>query len=257
MSLNDTQLTRYARHIVLHDVGGPGQIKLLRSRIALIGAGGIGSPAALYLAAAGVGHIGIIDDDRVDLSNLQRQILFTTETIGDKKGDVAQRRLAALNPDTTVTAHDIRLTADNADQLLSGYDLVIDGSDSFTTRFAVNAAAVRLAIPLVSAALGPFGGQLSLFMGHHSDLPCYQCLVSEIPPDEEAQNCATIGILGAVAGVMGSWAALEAMRVILGIGDSLAGKMLLFDAKACATRTVILKKDPACPACAARTPHPH
>ncbi len=256
MTLDDTQLERYARHIVLHDVGGTGQMKLLNSRIVLIGAGGIGSPAALYLAAAGVGHIGIIDDDTVDLSNLQRQILFATKDIGNKKGTVARKRLTALNPDITVSTHDIRLTADNAVQLLSGYDLVIDGSDSFSTRFAVNTAAVHLSMPLVSAALGPFEGQLSLFMGHHCDLPCYQCLISEIPPNEEAQSCAAIGILGAVAGVMGSWAALEAMRVILGIGESLAGKMLLFDARSCTTRTVTLKKDPACQVCAPKTSHP-
>ncbi|GER05721.1 thiamine biosynthesis protein ThiF [Iodidimonas muriae] len=251
MGLSNDQLDRYARHIVLHDVGGTGQMRLLNARVALVGAGGIGSPAGLYLAAAGVGHLTILDDDHVALSNLQRQVLYSTKDVGLAKGTVAATRLKALNPDIEISARPVRLTDDNAADLLAGHDLVLDGSDSYKTRLAVNRAAVALGIPLVSAALGPFEGQLSVFKGHDPALPCYQCLVPSIPPDEEAQSCTALGILGAVAGVMGSWAALEVLREITGVGESLAGRLLLFDAKSTRTRTVGLRKDPACPVCAA------
>ncbi|GAK32204.1 adenylyltransferase and sulfurtransferase MOCS3 [alpha proteobacterium Q-1] len=249
MELSDQQLERYARHIILHDVGGSGQRCLLASRVLLIGAGGIGSPAALYLAAAGVGHLGILDDDRVSLSNLQRQILYGTSDIGRSKGQAAAERLGAINPDVAVDVHEIRLDAGNAVSLLAGYDLILDGSDNFTTRLAVNEAAVALEIPLVSAAIGPFEGQLSVFKGYLPDRPCYQCLVPAPPADEAQKSCAETGVLGAVAGVMGSWAALEAMRELMNVGESLAGRMILFNARDAITRTVGLGKDPACAIC--------
>jgi len=249
MELDDRQLERYARHIVLRDVGGLGQQRFLTAKVLLIGAGGIGSPAALYLAAAGIGEIGIVDDDRVSLSNLQRQILHSTADIDTPKTESATRRLSALNPDVTVRGYQTRLEAANARELVGRHDLVIDGADSFTTRLAVNAACVAEQVPLVSAALGPFDGQLSVFKGYERDLPCYQCFVPELPPNEDEQTCEQIGILGAVAGVLGAWAALEALREIAGVGESLAGRMLLVDAMAAATRTITLKKDPQCPIC--------
>lgn len=247
--LTDSQLERYARHIVLHELGGPGQQRLLAARVGLIGAGGIGSPAALYLAAAGVGHLRIIDDDRVDLSNLQRQVLHATSDIDRPKIESARDRIAALNPDVRTEGIATRLSAGNAAGLLSGLDLVIDGSDSFATRLAVNDACITLGLPLVSAALGPFEGQLAVFRGHEDDQPCYRCFLGEEPPAGSDRSCAEIGILGAVAGVMGSWAALEAIRELCGIGDSLAGRMLLLDARQPGTRTIRIPKDPACPAC--------
>jgi len=250
MELDDSQLERYARHIVLKDVGGPGQQRFLSANILIIGAGGIGSPAALYLAAAGIGELGIVDNDAVSLSNLQRQVLHTTADIGTPKTDSAARHLSALNPDVTVRAHAQRLDGENARELVSGYDLVLDGADTFSTRLAVNAACVAERVPLVSAALGPFDGQLSVFKGYDGELPCYQCFVPQVPPNEAEQTCEQIGILGAVAGVLGAWAALEALREIAGIGESLAGRMLLFDGIESATRTVRLKKDPECPVCA-------
>lgn len=253
MDLSDDQLDRYARHIVLNDVGGAGQLRLLNARVALVGAGGIGSPAALYLAAAGIGQLTLIDDDRVSLSNLQRQILHRTSDIGRLKIESGRARIHDLNPDVTVHAIGDRLVEGNARDCLAGHDLVIDGSDSFTTRLLVNDTAIALGMPLVSAALGPFEGQLSVFAGHRADVPCYRCLVPAPPPDEEERSCAAIGILGAVAGVMGSWAALEALKTLLAIGDSLMGKLLLFDARSARTRLISLPKDPACPACGVRT----
>jgi len=249
MALSDTQLERYARHIVLHDVGGPGQQRFLAARVLLIGAGGIGSPAALYLAAAGVGRLGIVDDDRVALSNLQRQILHDSDSLGEAKTHSAERRLKALNPDVKLKTQAVRLDAGNARELISGYDLVLDGSDGFSTRLAVNAACVALRIPLVSAALGPFEGQLAVFKGYAPDQPCYQCFLPQVPPDEDAQSCERIGILGALAGVVGSWAALEVLREIAGAGESSAGRMLLVDGRTASTRSIRLRKDPACPVC--------
>ncbi len=249
MELSDQALERYARHIVLKEVGGPGQMRLVRSRVLLVGAGGIGSPAALYLAAAGVGRIGIVDDDRVSLSNLQRQVLHRSADIGRPKTESAAEALGALNPEIVVVPHSVRLTEANARALLRDYDLVLDGSDSFATRLAVNAAAVAERRTLVSAALGPFEGQLAVFRGHAPDAPCYRCFLGGEPPAAAERSCAEIGILGAVAGVMGAWAALEVLREILGIGDSLAGRLLLFDARTPGTRIVRLRKDPACPVC--------
>lgn len=249
MELDDTDLERYARHIRLKEVGGTGQKRLLAARILLVGAGGIGAPASLYLAAAGVGHLGIVDDDRVELSNLQRQILYRTDQVGATKTACAATALAGLNPGIRVETHELRLDTTNARALVAGHDLVIDGTDSFASRLAVNAACVAERVPLVSAALGAFEGQLALFSGHLPGQPCYRCFVADLAPDGAGRSCAEIGILGAVAGVVGTWAALEALRAILDIGDSLAGRMLLFDARAPATRTVRLRKDPACPVC--------
>ncbi|MFQ5348103.1 MAG: ThiF family adenylyltransferase [Rhodothalassiaceae bacterium] len=250
MELGEQGLARYARHIVLRDVGGPGQMRLLASRVLVIGAGGIGSPAALYLAAAGVGHLTIVDDDTVSLSNLQRQILHRNADIGRAKTDSAVDALKALNPDIAVVGRRLRLDADNARPLIADHDIVLDGSDNFATRLAVNAAAVAAERTLVSAALGPFEGQLAVFRGHLPGAPCYRCFLGTEPPREAGQSCAELGILGAVAGVMGSWAALETLREILAIGDSLAGRMLLFDARSASTRIVRLRPDPACPVCA-------
>lgn len=254
MKLSDRQLERYARHIVLKDVGGAGQKRLLAARIALIGAGGIGSAAALYLAAAGIGSLTLIDDDRVALSNLQRQVLHGTSDIGRLKVESAHDRLFDLNPDCEIVPVPERLQADNARDLIHGHELVIDGSDSFATRLIVNDAAIACGIPLISAAVGPFEGQLAVFAGHLGDRPCYRCLMPEAPPGEAERSCAAIGILGAVVGTMGSLAALEALKLLLGIGAPLMGRLLLYDALAAESRIVGLMKDPACPACGGTVP---
>lgn len=246
--LTDQQLERYARHIVLREVGGLGQRKLLAARVLVLGAGGLGAPALLYLAAAGVGHIGIADDDRVALSNLQRQVIHRTGDIGRPKTASARDAIAALNPDVQVTAHDCRFAPGNAAALLAGYDLLLDGSDNFATRFAANDACLAARVPLVSAAVGPFDGQLGVFKGYRPDLPCYRCFVPEGPP-EGGGTCADDGVVGALTGVMGSLAALEAIKEIAGFGETLAGRLLIFDALAARMRTIGLKKDPACAAC--------
>ncbi|MDA5194628.1 HesA/MoeB/ThiF family protein [Govanella unica] len=252
MPLTDAQLDRYARHIILREVGGAGQQDLLRARVLVIGAGGLGSPLLMYLAAAGVGTLGIVDDDAVALSNLQRQILHSTDRVGEAKTQSAITALAALNPDVRVIAHNLRLTPDNAREIIAGYDIVADGCDNFATRFAVNDACVALKKTLVSAALSQFEGQLATFKPHAGpDLPCYRCFVPEAP--EGIANCAEAGILGAVAGVMGTWQAVEVLKEILDLGQSLAGRILLYDALSARTRTVRLKRDPACPVCGARS----
>lgn len=246
--LTDDQLDRYARHIVLKEVGGTGQAKLLGASVAVVGAGGLGSPCLMYLAAAGVGRLTVIDDDTVALSNLQRQVLHGTTDVGSAKTASAVRGLARINPDVVVTPRVVRLTADNARDLLIGHDVVADGSDSFATRLAVADAALALRIPLVSAAVGPFEGQLATFRGWEADKPCYRCLVG-IAPDRPDVSCADQGILGAVTGVLGSLQALEVIREVTGFAPSLAGRLLLFDALAMRMRTLALAKDPACPAC--------
>lgn len=250
MSLNDAQLDRYARHIVLPHLGGAGQKKLLAGHVVLIGAGGIGSPAIQYLAAAGVGRLTIIDDDMVALSNLQRQTLFATADQGLAKAQLAVRWIGALNPDVEAVPVEQRIDADNAEALLHGADAVLDGSDSFETRLAVADAALELRIPLVSAAVAQFEGQLGVFRGWEADKPCYRCLVGADPGRPE-QSCAAQGVLGAVAGIMGSLAALEALRAVAGFGEDSAGKLLLVDALTLRLRTIRLPKDPGCPACAA------
>ena len=243
--MNDEQLDRYARHIILKEIGGAGQQRLLDSHVALIGAGGIGAPAIQYLAAAGVGRMTLIDDDLVGLSNLQRQVLFATDDIGLPKVEAAEVAVALLNPGVRISGRQLRLTADNAADLLSGADVVLDGSDNFTTRLAVADATRALHIPLVSAAVGQFDGQLAVFRGWEADKPCYRCLVGH-DPDRPDISCADQGVLGALTGVLGSLAAIEAIRAIVPFGADPAGNLLLVDALNFRFRTIGLPKDPGC-----------
>ena len=243
MSFSDDEVERYARHLVLREVGGPGQQALKAASVLIVGAGGLGAPAALYLAAAGVGRIGLVDADVVSLSNLQRQVLYATEDIGQPKVEAAKRRLAALNPHAEIIPHPVMLTADNARDLIRGYDLALDGTDNFEVRFAVNAACVAEQVPLVSGAIGRWAGQVGVFAGQ----PCYRCLVPEIPPD--AETCVAVGVVGALAGVIGSMMALEAVKLITGAGEALTGRMLVYDGLAGETRTVRIGADPDCPVC--------
>ena len=243
MSFTEAEVARYARHLVLREIGGPGQQALAHASVAIVGAGGLGAPAALYLAAAGVGRLKLIDPDIVDVSNLQRQVLFAPADVGESKVEVAARRLAALNPHVAIEPAPARLGAANARDLLAGCDLVLDGTDDFATRFAVNDACLALATPLVSGAIGRWTGQVGVFAGR----PCYRCLVPEIPPD--AETCAAVGVIGALAGVIGSMMALEAIKLITGAGEPLAGRLLIYDALSAETRTVRLTADPECPAC--------
>jgi adenylyltransferase/sulfurtransferase len=250
VNFSDDELERYARHLVLPDFGGRGQAALARARVAVVGAGGLGSPCLLYLAAAGVGRLTIIDDDDVALSNLQRQILFTTADAGAMKAERAATHLHALNPHVETVAVPLRLDADNADALLSGHDLIIDGCDSFATRLLVADCALACQVPLLSGAVGPYDGQVALFRGHEPALPCYRCFVGS-PQDQPDRNCAATGVLGALTGVIGSLMALEAIRELSGFSPSSAGSLLLFDARAGRFRTIALPKDPACPTCSA------
>jgi molybdopterin-synthase adenylyltransferase len=245
VSLSDAQLDRYARHIVLKEIGGGGQRRLLDAHVALIGAGGIGSPAIQYLAAAGVGRLTVIDDDTVALSNLQRQTLFTTRDVGSSKVAMAASAVQRLNPDVRVSPHRTRIEADNAAELLDGADVVLDGSDSFATRLTVADAALALRVPLVSAAVGQFDGQLGVFRGWEPDRPCYRCLVGS-DPDRPDVSCADQGVVGALTGVLGSLAALEAIRAIVPFGADPAGSLLLIDAFDFRFRTVTLPPDPGC-----------
>ncbi|HRE60349.1 MAG TPA: HesA/MoeB/ThiF family protein [Micropepsaceae bacterium] len=246
-ALTDAQLERYARHILLREMGGRGQMRLLQSHVLVVGAGGIGSPALLYLAAAGVGHLSIIDHDVVDLSNLQRQVIHTTDRIDAPKVESAARAIAALNPDVKVTRLKSRITRENARALVAGCDLVLDGSDNFATRFAVADACWFEAKPLVSAAIGEFDAQISVFR-RGADRPCYRCFLPEAPPDGD-RRCTELGVVGALAGVAGTWAALEAVKELAGFGESLAGRMLLIDGLSAETRTITLSRDPSCPLC--------
>lgn len=247
MTLSDDQLDRYARHIILKQVGGAGQQKLLSSRVLVIGAGGLGSPLILYLAAAGVGTIGVIDDDVVDLSNLQRQVIHTTGQIGNPKTDSARDMIRQINPDVEIIRLSQRISEKNAEEIIAQYDIVADGCDNFDTRFVVNDACLKLSKPLVSAALSQFDGQISTFKGYQKDKPCYRCFIPEHPGD--VGNCAEAGILGAVAGVLGTMQAVEVLKELLDLGDSLAGKLVLYDALSGTSRTIKLPKDPGCKAC--------
>lgn len=249
MSLSDTQLDRYARHIVLKEIGGEGQRRLLAAHVAVIGAGGIGCPAIQYLAAAGVGRLTIIDDDVVDLPNLQRQILFTAADIGAPKAERAASTAVAINPDVDARPVRKRITADNAAELLAGADIVVDGSDNFATRLAAADQSVRSRIPLVSAAIGQFQGQIGTFRGWQPDQPCYRCFVGDAFDSDECDSCSELGVLGALAGLMGSFAAMEAIRAIVGFGQDQTGKLHIFDGIAPAMRTIRIVKDPACTAC--------
>src|SRR5579863_10754088 len=251
MTLKDEELDRYARHIVLREVGGVGQAKIRESRVLIVGAGGLGSPCALYLAAAGVGHLGLVDDDAVSLSNLQRQILFTTADVGTPKVQAAAAHLGALNPGVAVTAHPVRLTAENVKTLIADYDIVADGSDNFETRFLLNDACYFAKKILVSAAVTEFDGQLATFKAwdRSGPYPCYRCLFAAPPPPGTVPSCSETGVLGAAAGVMGSLQALEVLKEITGIGESLAGKILITDTLAWRFRIVALAPDPKCPLC--------
>ncbi len=250
MSFDESQIERYARHIILQEVGGQGQAKLLNSKVLVVGAGGLGSPLLLYLAAAGVGTLGIVDDDRVSLSNLQRQVIHTGEALGAPKVESAERAIKAINPDVTVISHEARLTAENALDLISAYDLVADGSDNFATRFLINDACYLAQKTLVSAAILRFDGQLSTFKAHEGDgHPCYRCIFREPPPPGLIPSCAEGGILGAVAGSMGSLQSTEVLKELLGIGESLSGTLIIYDALGATFRNVRVKPDPTCPLC--------
>ena len=248
MNFTDDQLERYARHIRLDDVGKDGQAKLLASKVLVIGAGGLGSPLIQYLAAAGVGTIGVVDDDTVDLSNLQRQILHTTDRVGTSKVDSAMESARAINPDVTIVPHKVRLSADNARALIRDYDVVADGSDNFETRFVINDACYFEKKTLVSAAVLRFDGQLATYKPHAGG-PCYRCLYPEPPPPDDVWTCEQAGILGAVAGVMGSLQATEVLKEVLGIGDGMAGRLLIYDARDLTTRMVKVHPDPKCALC--------
>ena len=251
--LTDEQKVRYSRHLLIPEVGSAGQAKLLESKVLLIGAGGLGAPASLYLAAAGVGTIGIIDFDVVDLSNLQRQIVHTTDRVGEKKVDSARRTLNALNPDVNVVAHEEMLVADNVDRIIAGYDVVLDGTDTFETRYILNDAAVAAGIPVVHASVFRFEGQLTTFVPYEG--PCYRCLYPTPPPPELAPGCSVAGVLGVVPGIMGLLQANEVLKLLLGIGETLAGRLLLFDALETEFTELRLRRDPECPVCSdARAP---
>jgi adenylyltransferase/sulfurtransferase len=246
----DQELRRYARHIVLREIGGEGQARLLESAVLVVGAGGLGAPALLYLAAAGVGRIGVVDDDRVELSNLQRQIIHRVTDVGRPKTDSARAALAALDPAIRVETHAVRLDADNAAGIVGAYDLVVDGSDNFATRIAVHDACYRLGRPLVSAAIQGFDGQLTTFKAHLGPPhPCLRCLHPETPPEELLPSCAAGGVLGALAGVMGAWQAIEAVKELLAIGQSLSGTLLLHGALDARVDRIKLKRDPVCRLC--------
>ncbi len=250
--MDQTQKERYARHILLKEVGGQGQQKLLASRVLVVGAGGLGAPLIQYLAAAGVGTIGIADDDVVALSNLQRQVIHSTEDIGETKTASAKKFAGRLNPEINIVEHCMRLDDGNAADVIAGYDLIAEGVDNFETRYVLNRASIKSKIALVSAAVGRFDGQLSTFRPFEKPgiLPCYRCLTPEEPPRDEQINCAEEGVLGAVTGVMGTLAAMEVLKELLQVGTSLAGRLMLYDGLAGSFRTIALPADPACADCA-------
>jgi adenylyltransferase/sulfurtransferase len=254
LELSDRQLERYARHVILDEVGEEGQAKLIAARVLVVGAGGLGAPLLLYLGAAGVGTLGVVDDDTVDLSNLQRQVIHDETTLGVAKVVSAKQRLEKLNPDITVVTHPERLNAENVERLIAGYDIVADGSDNFRTRYLLNDVCFKLKKTLVSAALLRFDGQLSTYKAHLGPPhPCYRCIFREPPPPDLVPRCEEAGIFGAVAGVMGCLQATEVLKEILGLGDSLSGKLMIYDALAPAFRTVRVAKDPNCPCCSQRS----
>ncbi len=246
-TLSADQRNRYQRHLLLPEVGDAGQQKLLDSKVLLLGAGGLGSPAALYLAAAGVGTLGIVDMDVVDESNLQRQILHNMDRIGDRKVDSAKKTLVSLNPDVNVVTYDVRLGADNILDVIDGYDVIVDGTDNFPTRYLVNDASLVKRIPVVHGSIFRFDGQVTVynpFVG-----PCYRCQVPEPPPPELAPSCSEAGVLGVLPGIVGSIQAMEAIKLLLGLGDPLVGRLLAYDALDESFRTFKIHRDPACPAC--------
>ena len=248
-SLTDKQLDRYARHIILPHIGGAGQAKLLGAHVLVVGAGGIGCPALQYLAAAGVGELTIVDDDSVSLSNLQRQVLFGEADIGTSKVEAAKAALLKINPNTEINAIAKRLTAENSAAMLDGVNLVLDGSDNFATRLAVSDMCVAAQVPLVSGAIGQFQGQVGMFAGWREDAPCYRCFVGDAFDAEDCDTCAENGVLGAMAGMMGSFAAMESVRALTGFGDDPIGKIHIYDGLKPAMRTIKLSKDPSCSTC--------
>ena len=250
LELSDRQLERYARHVILDEVGEEGQVRLIEARVLVVGAGGLGAPLLLYLGAAGVGTLGVVDDDTVDLSNLQRQVIHDETTLGLPKVASAQQRLAKLNPDIKVVAHQERLNAENVERLIGDYDIIADGSDNFRTRYLLNDACYRSKKILVSAALLRFDGQLSTYKAHlGAGHPCYRCIFPEEPPADLIPRCEEAGIFGAVAGVMGCLQATEVLKEVLGLGDSLSGRLLIYDALSPAFQVIRIAKDPGCPCC--------
>jgi molybdopterin/thiamine biosynthesis adenylyltransferase/rhodanese-related sulfurtransferase len=245
--LSAEQRDRYGRHILLPEVGEAGQQKLLESKVLLLGAGGLGSPAALYLAAAGVGTLGIVDMDIVDASNLQRQILHNVDRLGERKVDSAKKTLTALNPDVDVVTYDVRLGADNVLDVIDGYDVIVDGTDNFPTRYLLNDASLLKRVPVVHGSIFRFEGQVSVFKPYEG--PCYRCLLPEPPPPELAPSCAEAGVLGVLPGIVGSIQALEAIKLILELGDPLVGRLLAYDALEESFRAFKVRRDPECPAC--------
>ena len=251
-TLTPAQRNRYQRHLLLPEVGEKGQQKLLDAKVLMLGAGGLGSPSALYLAAAGVGHLGIIDMDVVDESNLQRQILHNLDRVGMRKVDSAKAALTGMNPDLEVTTYDTRLGADNILDIIDGYDVIVDGTDNFPTRYLVNDAALLKKIPVVHGSIFRFEGQVTIFDPYNG--PCYRCLIPEPPPAELAPSCAEAGVLGVLPGIVGSIQALEALKLILGLGEPLVGRLLAFDALEESFRTFKVRRDPKCPACGEGAP---
>jgi molybdopterin/thiamine biosynthesis adenylyltransferase/rhodanese-related sulfurtransferase len=246
-TLSAEQRNRYQRHLLLPEVGEAGQQKLLESKVLLLGAGGLGSPAALYLAAAGVGTLGIVDMDVVDESNLQRQILHNVDRVGERKVDSAKKTLVALNPDVDVVTYDVRLGADNVLDVIDGYDVIVDGTDNFPTRYLVNDASLVKRIPVVHGSIFRFEGQATVFAPYEG--PCYRCLIPEPPPADLAPSCAEAGVLGVLPGIIGSIQAMEAIKVLLGLGEPLVGRLLAYDALEESYRTFKVNRDPNCPAC--------
>ncbi len=246
-ALTPAQQSRYSRHLLIPEVGAAGQAKLLESKVLIVGAGGLGSPSALYLAAAGVGTLGIVDFDVVEASNLQRQVIHSTERLGVKKVDSARQSIEALNPDVNVVTYDEMLLADNVERLIAGYDVILDGTDTFETRYLLNDAAVAAGIPVAHASVFRFEGQLTTFVPYEG--PCYRCLYPTPPPPELAPGCSVAGVLGVVPGIMGLLQANEVLKVVLGIGEPLVGRLLLFDALDGTFSELRLSRDPKCPTC--------
>ncbi|MFV8818034.1 molybdopterin-synthase adenylyltransferase MoeB [Haliea sp. E17] len=245
--LNKAEYLRYSRHLVMPEIGPAGQQRLKAARVLCVGAGGLGSPAALYLAAAGIGHLGIAEFDTLDLSNLQRQVLYASDEVGQPKLDAACARLAALNPEITIQPHPMRLEADNVMALIEGYDVIIDGSDNFATRYLLNAACIAAGKPDVHASVLRFEGQLTVFDARQG--PCLRCLFPEPPPAELVPSCSEGGVLGVIPGILGSLQALEAIKLVLGIGEPLIGRLLLVDGLGMHFRELELRRDPQCPGC--------
>ncbi len=259
MALSPKQIERYKRHILLKEMGGQGQQKLLETKVLIVGAGGLGSPIILYLAAAGIGTIGICDDDMVALSNLQRQILYTTDHIGRSKAQTARSHIRQLNPELTVHLHQERIDSKNAHKIIENYDIIVEGVDNFDTRFTLNKACLEQQKTFISAAVGRFEGQIATFKPWQKSptgeaLPCYRCFVPDAPPRDEQINCEEEGILGAITGVVGSLAAMEVLKEAANLGASLAGRLLIYDGLEATTRLITLKSDPACTDCKACSP---